>query len=124
MTTYTITIQDVKRSEVLPLLESVPGHCSFKLDSSAGDQLKVKGKVGPGTPVRSMIAGKQILSLTGKKATEGSNREEVLLTMEKLEKKNGIGTVTRDLLRNTCTKKGQDSQIIYQLVRDGYLKVL
>lgn len=123
MTTYTITIQDVKRNEVLSLLESVPSHCSFKLDSSAGDELKVKGVVKAGVQV-GRIAGKQILSLTGKKATEGSNREAILLTMEKLEKKHGIGTVTRDLLRNTCSQMGQDSQIIYQLVRDGYLKTL
>ena len=49
-------------------------------------------------------------------------REAVLTTFEKLEKKHGIGNVSRVQLREDCTKKDLDSQIIYQLIRDGYLE--
>ena len=63
-----------------------------------------------------------IMSLTGKGAQKGSNREKILETLEKLEVKHGIGKVTRKMLRDELKKKGYDDQIIYQLVKGGFLK--
>ena len=64
------------------------------------------------------------LTLTGKSAQKGSNREAILTTFEKMEVKHGIGSVTRKMFRDECRKKEQDAQIIYQLIREGYLKTL
>jgi hypothetical protein len=62
--------------------------------------------------------------MSGKKAQLNSIREKVLLTLETLEAAQGVGTVTRKQLKKRCDEKGIDSQIIYQLVREGYIKGL
>lgn len=62
------------------------------------------------------------ISMTGKKATKGSMREKVLETMEKLEVKHSIGSVTRGMLKERLVEKKLDTQILYQLIREGYLK--
>lgn len=64
---------------------------------------------------------RDIVSLTGKRPTKGSMREKVVIALEKLEVKHGVGEVTRQMLRTQCTKLGLDSQIIYQLSTDGYM---
>ena len=74
--------------------------------------------------VRKRANGEQVVSLTGKKATKGSMREKILVTLEKLEVKWGVGTVTRAEFREIVVKKDQDPQIIYQLIREGYIKTL
>lgn len=120
MTTYKIMISGLKRTEVLPLLEQFSKNTSFQLEKEEEPEAKPNGK---GTKKR-YASPDDILSLTGKSATNGSARESILLTMEKLESRNGIGSVSRKMLRDECAKKGQDSQIIYQLMREGYLKTL
>lgn len=120
MMTYSIKISGLKKAEVLPLLEQFSKNTSFQLEKEEEPEGKPNGK-GRKKPY---ATPDDILSLTGKSATEGSARESILLTMEKLEKKNGIGTVSRKMLREECSKKGQDSQIIYQLIREGYLRTL
>jgi len=64
-----------------------------------------------------------IMSLTGKSASKGSVRDAVLKNLERLEKKHGIGTVTRKMLREDCAQRGTDSQIIYQLVKGGFMRI-
>lgn len=75
-------------------------------------------------PKRKIISADTVLSLTGKKAQMNSNREKVLHLLEKLEAAQGIGTVTRKQLKKRCEEQGLDSQIFYQLVKDGYIKGL
>jgi len=63
-----------------------------------------------------------IMSLTGKGAGKGSKRAAALVVLEKLEKKHGIGRVTRKMLREELSALGHNDQILYQLTRDGFLK--
>lgn len=63
-----------------------------------------------------------IMSLTGKGATKGSNRAKILETLEILEVKHGIGKVDRKMLRDKLKRDGHDNQIVYQLVKGGFLK--
>lgn len=117
MTTYTITIEDLKPKQLLKLIDSLP-FVAMHITKSKAEEPKANGKKKPySSPGDKM-------SLTGKSAQKGSNREAILLTFEKLEVKHGIGSVTRKMLREKCASQGQDSQIIYQLVREGYLKTL
>jgi len=74
------------------------------------------------SPVRAQMSNGTFLSLTGKSAQKGSMRESVLKTMEKLEQKHGIGNVNRGMLKEKLNEKELDTQILYQLLRDGYLK--
>ena len=117
MKTYALTITGLRPKDVLPLLESLPSHASLSVTNI--DQPEVVEDTKP-----PRTNGNAILSMTGKRASKGSVREQVLTVFEKLEKKHGIGAVNRKMLRDDCNKKGVDSQIIYQLLRDGYLKVL
>ncbi len=71
---------------------------------------------------RKYVDDSTFITMTGKTATEGSMREKVLEAMEKLEKRKGIGSVTRGMLKEELVKKELDTQILYQLVREGYLK--
>lgn len=117
MTTYTITIRNLKPNQVFPLINMLPGPLTAELTADEVEEPEAKRKKTYSSPGDKM-------SLTGKSAQKGSNREKILTTFEKLEVKHGIGSVTRKMFREECTKKGQDSQIIYQLVREGYLKTL
>ncbi len=117
MTTYTITIEDLKPKQLLTLIDSLP-FVPMHISKSKAEEPKAngtkKGRAGPSSK----------LSLTGKHATKGSNREAILTTFEKLEVKHGIANVTRKMLRAECERKNQDAQIIYQLIREGYMKAL
>lgn len=116
MTTYTMTIENLKPKQLLTLIDSLP-FVPIHVTKNGADE--------PEVPTKKLRAGPDSkLTLTGKSATKGSNREAVLTTFEKLEVKHGIGSVTRKMLRAECEKKGQDAQIIYQLIREGYLKAL
>ncbi|MCK5644863.1 MAG: hypothetical protein KAJ19_28950 [Gammaproteobacteria bacterium] len=117
MTTYTITIEDLKPKQLLKLIDSLP-FVAMHITKSKVEEPKANGKKKP------YSSPEDKMSLTGKSAQKGSNREAILVTFEKLELKHGIGTVTRKMFREECTRKGQDTQIIYQLVREGYLKIL
>lgn len=120
MTTYTMTIEGLKPKQVLDLLDVMPFVPIHVTKNKADDEPKAKGKA----KVKSYGKPDDVLSLTGKTATKGSAREKILTTLEKMEVKSGIGSVTRKMLRDECTKKGQDSQIIYQLIREGYMKTI
>lgn len=120
MTTYKITIRNLKPKQVFPLINMLPGPLTAELmvDEQEEPEAKANGKK------KSRSSPDERLSLTGKSATKGSNREKILTTFEKLEVKHGIGSVSRKMFREECAKKGQDSQIIYQLIREGYMKTL
>lgn len=62
-----------------------------------------------------------IMLLTEKRPSKGSMREKVIITLEKLEAKHGVGDVTRKMLRDRCARLGIDTQLLYQLMNDGYL---
>jgi len=109
MKTYDITIVGLTRSKVLDVITSLPSGSTFKCVTHGTDEP---------TPIKT----NGHLSLTGKKASPNSQREEVLVVFEKLEKKHGIGNVTRDMLKEQCDKMDVAYQIIYQLVGAGYLR--
>lgn len=117
MTTYTITIEDLKPKQLLTLIDSLP-FVPMHITKSKEEEPKANGKK------KVYASPDDALSLTGKSAQKGSNREKILTTFEKLEVKHGIGSVTRKMFRDECARKGQDSQIIYQLIREGYLNKL
>lgn len=120
MTTYKITIRNLKPNQVFPLINMLPGQLTAELTADEPKESEAK----PNGKKKSYAGPNDKLTLTGKHAQKGSNREKILVTFEKLEVKNGIGNVTRKMFRDECSKKGQDSQIIYQLIREGYLKTL
>jgi hypothetical protein len=120
MTTYTITIRNLKPNQVFPLINMLPGPLTAEL--TADEQKEPEAKTNGKRKTYSSPGDR--MSLTGKSAQKGSNREKILETFEKLEVKHSIGSVTRKMFREECAKKGQDTQIIYQLVREGYLKIL
>ena len=114
-----LTIRNLKKNDVIPLLLALPKQTVFsleELEDAPTPKEKAKGKTY-GKP-------DDVLSLTGKSASKGSNREAILTTFEKLEVQHGIGSVTRKMFRDECKNKKQDAQIIYQLIREGYLKQL
>lgn len=76
-------------------------------------------EVPPAAPTRA--TDDDIMSLTERRPQKGSMRGKVVITLEKLEAKHGVGQVTRKMLRDRCTKLGVDTQILYQLLVDGYL---
>lgn len=87
-------------------------------------QLQVPPK--PIEPVADAVKNKRstdadIVSLTNKRPTKDSMREKVVVVLEKLEVKHGIGGVTRKMLRAQCKRLGLDPQILYQLTADGYI---
>jgi len=121
MKTYDITIMGLTKAQAWSMIERVPCGRPFKFDVNDDEPTtKANGKKRHAP----YATDEDTLSLTGKKASKGSMRESVLVTFEKLEVKNGIGNVTRKMLRDACEKKQQDTQILYQLIRDGYLKKL
>lgn len=117
MKTYNITMMNLTRKQVLDQILSVHSGVTFQVKPNAEEEApkKPNGK-------KRHASNDDVLVLTGKHATKGSAREKILLTLEKMEVKTGIGSVTRKMLRDECSKQGQDAQIIYQLIREGYMK--
>ena len=114
---FDIQIKEVSFKQLNDILSALPKQtwiCVTPRDTG-GTSWKQQGK---------QVATNGHLTMTGKNAQPGSMREQVLTAFEKLEKKHKIGNVTRKMLREDCDKKDLDSQIIYQLIRDGYLKAL
>ena len=118
MKSYTLTIMGLKAKDVLPLIEDLPSYTSLQVTNIGTPEVEPEPKK------RKQITPNTILTMTGKKATEGSNREKVLHALEKLEAEYGVGTVTRKQLKAVCDIEGLDSQIFYQLVKDGYIRGL
>jgi len=115
---FTVTITNISDKQLGPLVALIgTKRYSVRLTHSAEDQ-----PAPDAAPVRVQLNNDTPLSLTGKNATKGSMRESVLKTMERLEKKHGIGSVTRGMLKEKLVEKELDTQILYQLVREGYLK--
>jgi len=115
---YTITVGPMRESQMRPILAALK-ETNLKYDLNADVEVEdIEAKPNGKATASSIIC------LTGKKPTAGSNREKITTVLEKLEVKHGIGTVNRKLLRETCEEQGIDSQIIYQLIRDGYMKVM
>jgi len=115
---YTIIIKDLKGKQLLDLIDRLPKSTTIEV-SNSGEESLITTAVN-----RTSMNGATCLTMTGKSATQGSMRHQVLTAFEKLEKKHKIGNVSRDMLREYCNDKDLDSQIIYQLIRDGYLKAL
>jgi hypothetical protein len=118
MKTYNATLTGLSGKDVLELIETLPARIRARFAPVEEAAVLVE------KPKRKIINSETRLTMTGKKATEGSMREQVLHTLEKLEANLGVGSVTRAELKEACDKKGLDSQIFYQLVKDGYIKGL
>lgn len=121
---FTITIKNVHDKQLGELVARI-GTKKWSVGLTHHDDMESTRSDGlPGKKKRRYMGDDAVLSLTGKKATEGSMREKCLETMEKLEVTHGIGTVTRGVLKGQLVKDKLDTQILYQLVREGYLKKL
>lgn len=119
MKTYKLTLSGLSQKQVFAVIDSLPREGTKPVVEAEND--------GPGrviTETKKYKVGQptDILKLTGKKATEGSMRASILKTLEKLEAKDGVGEVSREALRLAVIKAKLDSQIIYQLIRDGYIE--
>ena len=112
---YKITIRNLKPGQVWPIINALPGNLTAEVAADGPVEIIEPTKSG-------RMKGETYLSLTGKEATKGSMRAKVLVTMEKLEVKHGVGSVTRNMLKEQLVKKDLDTQILYQLIREGYLK--
>jgi hypothetical protein len=116
MSKYKVMIHGVRKNELADLMTRLPKHCTFLLvdHESEGE--------APRTEVKMDKTGERtILSLTGKKPQKGTKREQMLKMLERLEKSNGIGTVTRRTFRQSIEAKGLETTVISQLVHDGYI---
>jgi hypothetical protein len=113
---FTVTIRNVHDRQLGELVAGIgTKKWSVSLTHHAENQEEKATK-------KKYVGDSTFISLTGKKATKGSMRERVLETMEKLESRNGIGSVNRGMLKEELIKEKLDTQILYQLVREGYLK--
>jgi len=115
---FTVTIKNVHDKQLGPLVALI-GTKRYSVRLTHHEE-ESESKAAPGKRV--YVNDDTFISLTGKSATKGSMREQVLDTMERLEKKNGIGSVTRGMLKAELAEKELDTQILYQLIREGYLK--
>lgn len=125
---YRITITGVNKAQAWDLITSVPNGKTFVLEEIE-DEIKPPEKPSAARSKQNRkgrqttyAGADEIVSLTGKKATAGSRREKVLDLLEQMEAKQGIGKVTRKMLRDECHKLKMDHQIIYQLLREGYMR--
>ena len=118
MMTYDITLRGLKRNQVMDIVDALPKGIVFHCHRNEPEP-----EAKPNGTKRAARDG-DILSMTGKTPQKGSTRQKVITAFEKLEVKHGVGNVTRKMFRDWCKSKGQDSQIIYQLINDGYLKVI
>jgi len=115
---FTVTITNISDKQLGPLVALIgTKRYKVRLTHNSEDQAAPEA-----APVRGQMKNGTFLSLTGKNATKGSMRESVLKTMERLEKKHGIGNVNRGMLKEKLVEKDLDTQILYQLIREGYLK--
>ena len=76
-----------------------------------------------GSPAKRMDSN-TILTMTGKSAAKGSQRASIMTAFEKLEKKHGIGKVSRVMLRREVARLKFDPTVVGQLIKDGYLRPL
>ena len=113
----TFTVSAAKLEKLLAAAQSV---------KIADPDIKFNGAAAetPVTKSKKRGNGEQILSLTGKQAQRGTNREKILIIFEKLEKKHGIGQVDREMLKDACWKRDLDPYVLSQLINEGYLKTL
>lgn len=118
MRTYDAILTGLTGKDVLELIETLPSKIRARFTAVEEAAVLVE------KPKRKMVSADTRIAMTGKKAQLNSNREKVLHTLEKLEANLGVGSVTRAELKEACDENGIDSQIIYQLVREGYIKGL
>ena len=98
---------------------------SFELGIKQPEIEHYRAEVTQVTEAKLPVAGRarddDIMSLTQKRPKKASVREKVVVTLEKLEAKHGVGEVTRKMLRDRCIHLGIETQILYQLMREGYV---
>lgn len=105
------------------------GHSNIEHLRQADKPEEIKQLQTPPRPIKPVTsdvkntrsADDDIVSLTNKRPTKGSMRESVVVALEKLEVKHGVGGVSRKMLRAQCKRLGLDPQILYQLTADGYM---
>lgn len=119
MTTYNITIMNLSRKQVLDQILSVHSGVTFQVKPNAEFKL---GWNDPRKKHGKRMSPDTILVLTGKSAQKGSQRERILLEHEKLEKKHGIGSVTRKMLNKHIGGLSIDTTVIGQLIKGGFLR--
>jgi len=122
MTMFNITIQNISDAKLGEVIASI-GTKKYPVKVTHYPHPDLVDIPNPNKSVKKSYAKPtDIMSLTGKGAPKGSNREKVLHTLEKLEVKHGVGKVDRKMLREKLKRDGHNDQIIYQLVKRGFIK--
>ena len=118
---FTVTIKNVHDKSLGELISKI-GTKKWSVRLTHNEDEETTKRAYDRSAKRTHMTADTVISLTGKKAAKGSMREKCLEAMELLEKKHGIGSVTRGMLREDLGAKNLDTQVLYQLVREGYLK--
>lgn len=94
-------------------------HSNIEHLQQVDDTKKIKQLQKP--PPNKRATGADTISLTSYRPRKDSMRGKVVVALEKLEVKHGVGEVTRKMLRDRCERLGLDPQILYQLLAEGYV---
>ncbi len=119
--TYTITITGMRETQMRPILAALK-ESNLKYELAADVDMDASAKKLNGTKHGKRMSPDTPLILTGKTAQKGSQRERILLEHEKLEKKHGIGSVTRRMLNKQIGGLSIDTTVIGQLIKGGFLQ--
>ena len=106
MALYTITVKGLKPKQALSLLESIPDNALVHVRNDTRGESFTKHQ-NDDKPRR--VTGDAIVCLTTKKARPDSRLADVQKTLEKLEKKHGVGNVSRDELTEAVAKHSDDA---------------
>lgn len=113
-------IIEVPDNKLMPTLRLLNGHKVYV--ESIGIPVPVKArsgaKRGSNNP-HSRAASR--LTMTGKTAQDGTIIAEGMILFEKLEKRDGIGTVTVKAFREVLVKNGHPRAVAQRSVTEGFL---
>ncbi len=118
--TYTITITGMRETQMRPILAALK-ETKLTYELEADVDVDAPAKLN-GTKYGKRMSPATPLILTGKTAQKGSQRERILLEHEKLEKKHGIGSVTRRMLNKQISGLSIDTTVVGQLIKGGFLQ--
>ncbi len=109
-------IIEVRDSKLMPTLRLLNGHKVYV--ENVGDVPKLVKPTKKGNP---HTRADSRLTMTGKSAKEGSIISKGMVLFEKLEKRQGIGTVTVKDFRETLVRNQHPSAISQRCVTEGFL---
>ena len=120
---FTLTIRNIPDKELGPILArlNLPKAASYDVAHVADHVGLIEGP-GPRSGPRANGATK--LHMTGKQVKNSEVLNAALVMFEKLEAKEGIGTVSVDMFRADLVKRHQAKNMCTRLIHEGYLEYL